>query len=628
MADPLNISISGLLAFQRALSTTSHNIANATTEGFSRQRVELGTRIPESLGGFSQGTGVQVNDVRRVFDGFLATEVRTATTEQARLDVFAGLAGRVGDLLGSRAGGLSTGLQTLFEGVQKLANDPSSLPVRQTLLGEADTIARRFAELDRQLETLGRETFNRVESSVDAINGLARALADINERIVRSPGAANGQFPSDLLDRRETLLRELAAQVDVRTVAADDGSVNVFISNGQSLVLGQRANEMSVSSGDFGADELEIRIGGVAVTSQLGGGELGGLLDFKREVLDPVRNDLGRSAVVLADSFNTQHRQGLDLNGQFGGDFFDVGAPRVLAARSNSGSGELSVAVADIGALTGNDYTLNFDGTNFSLIDSSTGSAVALGGSGTPADPFTADGLSIVIDDVSNFSAGDRFRIQPTRIAASGLSVAISDPAKIAASAPMRTASSLDNIGDATISAGQVVDFGDPNLLTTSTITFDDPPVSYTINGGPSVPFVSGDTVTVNGFEFQLEGSPTAGDSFTIEPNFGGVGDNRNALALGDLRDARLIAGGTRSIVEQADILISRIGATTGAAQAALESQTVLLNSAQDQLMSVSGVNLDEEAANLLRFQQAFEANARVISIVNTTFQALLAATR
>ena len=406
---------------------------------------------------------------------------------------------------------------------------------------------------------------------------------------------------------------------------ADDGAMNVFIGNGQTLVLGQQANALEAGSGAFGPVSNAITAGGIDVTGQLSGGNLGGLLDFRREVLDPARNDLGRSVIALAERFNAINRQGLDLDGNFGQDLFAVGAPLSANAASNTGGASLDVDIADAASLAAADYDLRFDGTNYELLNLTTGATTTPGGTGTAGDPLVAEGLSIVVNGTPD--AGDRFRILPQRQAAEGFRNLIDDPSEIAAAFPIRTGAGLGNVSDASISSGEILDPNDPNILSTSTITFLDPN-TFQINGGPSIAFTSGDDIDVNGVRVQIEGNPVAGDEFTIEGNQGGAGDNRNALEMLDLREAGILEGGTRSLLEQADTLLAQIGGTTAGAQTSLEAQSALLQQSQAALQSRSGVNLEEEAANLVRFQQAFEANARVIQTANTTFQSLLAAVR
>jgi flagellar hook-associated protein 1 FlgK len=625
MVDALNTSLSGLLAFQRALSTTSHNIANASTEGYSRQRLTLGTSPPQFFGGQSFGTGVQINGVERIFDGFLAQEVRSGTSGVARLETFQGLSARVGDLLGSQGRGISSGIQAFFESVQAVANDPASIAVRQTLISEAGSLAERMGSIDSRLAELGGEVDQRIAASVDEINALGASIAEINQQIVNAPGAADGNYPPDLLDQRDRLLERLSQQVDVQADQLDGGAVNVYIGQGQALVVNGEVNELSVGNSAYGPSQQAILQGGAEVGREMSGGTLGGLIDFRSQTLESVRNDVGRTAVALADAFNAVHRQGMDLQGDLGGDFFAVGAPEVLPAAGNTGSATVSVTIDDPSALSGDDYRLQFSAGSWTLRNTATGDSVALSGSGTTADPFRADGLSIEINGTP--AADDRFAVLPTRTAAGGFERLVDDPERIAAAAPIRAGASLDNLGDGEISAGEVIDVDDPDLLTPVTITFTDPN-TYQINGAGSFSYTSGSAIDVNGWRVRIEGSPVAGDEFTVTSNAGGEGDNRNALALAGLREAGLLEGGDRSLLDQADAMITEVGAATAAAETALASESALLASSRQSLESVSGVNLEEEAANMLRYRQAYEASARMIQTADTLFQSLLAAVR
>ncbi len=622
----LKIGTSGLLATQRALSTTANNITNASTEGYNRQRVNFSTRPPEFLGGSFQGTGVQVSSVERIFDNFLTNEIRSGLSGEGRLSTFAGLSNRVGEIVGSEASGLSNGLQSFFASLEGLANDPSSTPVRQVVISEAESLARRFNTLDSRLESLGREVDSRVSGTVDEINALAGSIAELNDRIALARGASGGGSPNDLLDQRDRLIAKLSEKIDVSTLDRGDGVVNVFIGNGQNLVLDGTATQLSVSAGAFGPQTQEVRIGTTPVTNQLNGGELGGLLDFRREILEPSRNELGRTAVALSQEFNRIQNEGLDLNGALGADLFAVGEPRVLTAAGNTGTGaDLDVQITDPSGLTGNDYRLTFDGT-FTLTNLATGQNVPLSGAGTAADPFTADGLSLVADP-ADFAAGDRLTIQPTRTAAGDFRTQFSDPNLLAAAAPVRAASDLGNLGDGVISFGKVDNVGDPDLLEPVTIEFISA-TEFEINGSGPQTYVPGEDITFNGWTVQIDGSPLAGDQFTVEPNFSGSGDNRNAQRMAGLFSENLLDNGSTTLFGQVDALVSRVGSATASANTALESQRQLLSQSQAAREAVSGVNLEEEAANLIKFQQAYEANAQVIRVADNIFQSLINAVR
>jgi len=392
--------------------------------------------------------------------------------------------------------------------------------------------------------------------------------------------------------------------------------------------LGQSHSEIAEATGlPLGTVKTRMLAGMRRLKEELGslagGGSLGGALDFRNQVLDPARNALGHISVGLADVINDQHHAGIDLNGALGQDFFNIGGVQTLAKTSNTGSATLAVTRTSASALTESDYYLTKTATGWTMRREDTGATVTLSGSGTAADPFVADGISIVVSGTA--STNDSYLIRPTRAATAGMSVAVTDPAKIAAAAPIKTIAGTANTGTAAISAGKVVDPTDPNLRSTAQIQFTSA-TTYTINGAGSYTYTSGSNITVNGVQVQITGTPATGDMFTIQDNTGGTGDNRNAQALYDSLNSKTLSGGTASVNDTTNRLIGNVGVLTQQAQANRDAQKVVQQEAADARDSVSGVNLDEEAANLVKYQQAYAAAAQMIGVANTLFNSLLSA--
>lgn len=634
MADLLNTGLSALTAMQRALATTSNNIANVNTDGYSRQRVEFANRAPELTGSGYIGAGVDASAVRRIFDGFVQGRVNAGTSSYQREQAYLELAVQVDDLLADSEAGLSPGLQSFFDSVQQLANDPTSVAGRQVMLTEAEVLVDRFNYLDERLDDLTATVNSQLRNYVREVNSLADSIAQLNVEIVREYARGSGQPPNDLLDQRDTLVTKLSEFVKVSTLEQDDGALNVFIGTGQTLVVGADTTRLSVQPLGTDLDRLDIAYQPasgtpVAVTNLISGGKLGGVLAFREQVLDQSRNALGRIAVGMATVFNEQHREGMTLDGQVNTDFFIVPQPTVYPQATNASS--LAVDFADVGRLTTEDYELRYDGANWALTRLRDGQAVSLTGTGTPADPFLADGLSLVVSGAP--AAGDYYLIRPTRLAAQDIAVTVDNVRHIAAAGAVYAEAATANAGDATISPAQVLDPSDPNLLATVSLVFDSP-TTYQINGaGPSIAYTSGADIDLNGWRVQIEGTPQAGDSFTLRSNAGGVGDNRNALALAELQNAFTLEAGsagspTTSFAGAYEQLVARVGTNTRAAQYNASAQESLLQQAQAQRESISGVNLDEEAANLLRFQQAYQAAAQMVAVADTLFQTLLGAVR
>lgn len=633
MADLLSTGVSGLRAFQSALATTSHNIANVSTPGYSRQLVNLATQGADALGSGWVGRGVEITSIERAFDAALSGQVRTATSSYQQLDTFATLATRIDNLFSDSSTGLATTLQQFVNAAQAVADAPTSISARQVLLSTAGTLVARLKSYNGSLDTLASQVNAQLNSEASTISSLAQGIADLNRQVVAATGQSQG-VPNDLLDQRDALIDQLSQHVSVSTVAQGDGSLNVFIGSGQALVTAGIATTLTTTADTYDPtlQHLSLQQSGtsVDVTNAISGGTLGGLLQFRDTMLPDARNALGQVAVAVTTLFNDQHASGLDLNGQFGGQFFAVGGVRTLPAAGNAGSAAVTVARGDIGGLTTADYTLQYDGSAWSLTRVDTGATVAMSGSGTAADPYVADGLQIVV--AGSAQVGDRFRIQPTSQAIDGLGVLINDPAKIAAAAPLVTSAAATNGDTTAISSASVIDQS-AWVRGTYTLAFDatggwqitDSSAATVASGGS---YTAGSVITFNGMSIALSGIPASGDSFTINATGNVPGDNRNVLLLAGVLGQAALAGGSTSIHDAVGRFISGIGVQTNQAQTGRDAQQVVMGDARSQLDSVSGVNLDEEAANLLRYQQAYQAAAKVIGVADSLFQTLLNATR
>lgn len=640
MPDMLNTAVSGLLSYQRALSTTSHNIANVNTPGYSRQRVEFGTNTPSYFGGNFYGNGVGIESVQRSYDQFLTREVRDTTSSYARADRFGALAGQIDDILADPQGGITPALHDFFEAVQDVSDDPSSLTSRYAMIDNANAMASRFDSINTRFEELSQNTADELRTLVDEINTLVAGIRDINFALheIHASGPTTQQA-ADLLDERDNLLTQLSEKIDIEVIDEDENHLSIFIGNGQTMLSGTQAFSLSAVPDTSDPTRDVITYNGLItvfdISGNLTGGELGGLLDFRNNVLEPTRNALGRTAIGLAETFNAQMRDGMDLNGNLGQDFFTYTPPQSIALASNLGTPTVSTVVSDISQLTTDNYDLSFDGANWTLTSDSGSSAVVA--NGAPAT-LTFEGLTLTINGATAV-AGDRFVIKPTVAASGSLQVVTTDPNQIAAALPIRTGSALANLGSVDISAGIVTDVTDPNLLNTATFTFDTPPATFRADvnvvvggvpfaAGAAIPYNNNMVVDANGWQVSLNGAPAAGDVLTVESNVGGSGDNRNALNLANLQNTGVFDGGNASYQEDYATLVGFVGSQTFAANIERDSQESMLFQAVDRKSSRTAVNLDEEAADLVRFQQAYEATARIINTVQVMFDTLISSTR
>ncbi len=624
------IGISGLNAAQANLRTASHNISNAATPGFTRQEAVQSTALSQLTEAGFVGNGVKVDTVRRIYSEFLSNQVVSSQARSSELDTYYSQLTQIDNLLADPRAGLSAALTSFFNSVQDVATNPQNYASRQDLISGANSLVDRFRLIDGQLAALRLSINDQIDLTVTSINSLAKEIASLNESIVLAKGyASGGDEPNDLLDQRDQMVLELNKLIRATVVEQDDGAINVFIGNGQPLVAGYKTSDLVAMRDPYDASQLTVGFTTPGITlpiseSVLGGGSLGGLLAFRRDGLDTTQNQLGRIAVALGERFNLQHRLGQDLNGVLGGDFFNIGAPDVISATTNTGTAVIAASYLDSNALTTSDYRLDYDGANYivtRLSDNQQTTFAAL--------PANIDGVTLSLASGAP-AAGDGFVIRPTRPGGSTLSVTLSLPEEIAAAAPVRTSEGGANIGSGFISAGSV-NFPPPpdanlqqpvSITFTSATTFD---VTGIGTGNPvGVAYTPGANITYNGWTVQIDGAPQTGDSFSIDPNTGGVADNRNALLLAGLQTTSIIGNGTATLESAYAAMVGDVGSRTRELQIASNAEATLLQQHVQARESYSGVNLDEEAANLVRYQQLYQASGKVVQIASQMFDTIL----
>ncbi len=651
--------LSGLNVAQNALVTTGHNTANVNTPGYSRQSVVVASSPGLDMPGVGYlGAGARAVDVRRSQDAFLAAQLNQAEAGREALASHQAQISQIDNLLADPDAGLAPQMQTFFAHVQAVANTPADTAARQQMLSSAQALAGQFRSMDGALGRLEAGVNEQLAVQVEPINTLASQVADLNRMIARMSKATPGQAPNDLLDERDRLVGELGRLAGTRLVVQDGGSYNLFIGSGQPLVLGQDAHRLAAvpSAADPSRTALAlVHASGRTVELQdtaLTGGQLGGLLSFRRDTLVPAQNAIGRMALGLAERMNAQQALGRDLLGGLGQPLFASGGAQALGNARNQGDLALAVQVADAGALTTSDYTLNVQssgaGNVYSLVRLSDRETL---GSWSEADfPVTVDGLSMGLA-AGAAQPGDSFLIQPTRQGARDLQALLVEPARIAAAAPIVTAAEAGNRGTGRISAGSVdAAFLAAPLSAPMSLSYDaagpglsgfapGTQVQVTTPAGASslhtvaaagevVPFAPGSTLNFGGMTLRIEGQPAQGDRFSIAPSNGAVSDGRNALLLGGLERVKTLGGGTASFSEALGQLVSRVGNQARQIEVALGAQTALSRQVKAAHQSVAGVNQDEEAANLLMYQQMYQANAKVIQAAASMFDAVLGIAR
>lgn len=674
-----NIGVNGLQVAQMGLMATQHNVANANTPGYSRQTIVQSTNIPLLSSSGSVGQGVHVTTVQRMYSSFMADQVNTAQASVSELKIFYDQISQINNMLADDNAGLSPALQGFFRSVQQVAANPSSVASRQSMVASSQVLVDRFQALDARLTELSSEVNGRIVDAVTQVNAYTSQIADLNQKIIVSQ-AAYGQPPNDLLDARDKLIGDLNKVLKVQTYPNQDGSVSVSISKGQQLVVGSLQTQLNAAMSI--ADPTRMAVGVKTMggnlelpESMIVGGELGGLLSFRNNALDTTRDEMGRIAASFALTFNAQNGLGQDLygnasgNANFVGNMFKLVTPTVVPGSNNivPATGSVSAVLTPLGTATvpaqaatapnpptySGNFSTNLQASNYQVNFGAAGAwnvtrisdgQTVSSGVGVPAGAVTFDGVSMTIGAVG--ANGDTFLIQPVRYQARNISVdtrVAADARLIAAAAPMKVDPGLSNQGTMKVAQG-VAGLGYsmaslPLTLTATAATLGGFPAgtataiytdgSTVAAAGASVNLVNGAAtlagVTFNGMYFAMSGTPAVGDTFAISTNSGGVQDGRNAVLLGKLATQNTTNGGSASYQGTYAQLVATNGIKTREASAKNDAQQALLDQATATREGYSGVNLDEEAGNLLKYQQAYQAAAKSIQIASTLFDSILA---
>ena len=627
MSSMLNIGISGLGAAQAALSTVSNNIANASTSGYSEESVIQVESIAQSNGVYTIGSGVDVTAVQRAYSQYLTSALWSSNTSMQGATTTDNLTSTLNNVF-SDSGNLQTALDNLYSGFSNVADSPSSTSVRTAALGDASSLTSVYNTLGQQLDQQSSQVNQQIASTVTSINSLSSQIAAINGQILQA--GTNGN-PNALLDQRDQLVQQLAGLTGISATTNSNGSVSVYTSAGESLVSGAQSYALSSGGNQYDASSTDVfDSSGNDVTSQITGGTLGALINYRDTVLEPAQNALGQSAIGLASSVNGQQAQGLDLNGNQGQPIFSVGSPTVLPSSNNSSGGAtISASISNTSQLTTSDYILKYTGagtgTNGWSLSTTTGQSVAL--TANDDGSLSADGLTFNVSGTAQ--TGDSYEIEPTRNAATSISVSMTNGNGIAAAAALTATAATSNKGSGTVGTVSVTDATNANLLSGATITFGSGG-SYTITDGngntTTGTYTSGQPITDDGWSMSLTGTPASGDTFSVAANTNGLNDNSNATALAALSDADVLDNGTTSIVDSYSNLTTQVGSAGSQASNNLTTQTNLYNEAASNQQSAAGVNLNQEAASLVQYQQAYQASAQVISTAQQIFNSLITA--
>ncbi|MEM5338644.1 flagellar hook-associated protein FlgK [Paraburkholderia azotifigens] len=647
-----SIGLSGLNAAQWGLTTTGQNISNQATPGYSVERPVYAESSGQYTGSGYLGSGVSTTTVQRQYSQYLTTELNNAQSQSGSLNTYYNLIAQLNNMVGNPTTGISSAITSYFTGMQNVANDASNPAMRQSAISNAQSLADQINAAGDQYDQLRASVNTQIGDTVKQINTYSAQIAQLNSQIQSL--SAQGQPPNQLLDQRDLAVSNLSQLVGVQVVQGDSG-YSVFMGNGQPLVVADKSFNLTTVTSP--ADPTETSVAYAGLSSLAGtttpqilpdsaplGGQIGGLMTFRSQTLDPAEAQLGAIATSFAAQVNAQNALGIDLNGNKGSALFTVGNPTVYANANNTGGATLGVTLSNPSQPVSGDYSLSYDGTNYTLTNRDTGQVV--GQAANLTNPI--GGMQFNLTGTMN--AGDSFTVEPTRGALNGFALTTSDGSAIAASSPVLVSAGTANTGTSTVTQGTVsAGYTLPSTSTTltynsttgsltgfpvgSTVTIDGtPPTSYNITAANTpVPYnaakgasmtITG--TTINNVSLQITGSPANGDTFTIAPNTAGGKDGRNAQLISNLVTAKSMGNGTLTLTDSYANYVNDIGNQTNQVQTSNKAQSALVTQITTAQQAISGVNINEEAANLLQYQQLYQANSKVIQTAQTLFQTIL----
>ena len=621
MAGLFTIGTTGLQAAYAGLQTTSHNIANLNTPGFSRQQTIQSTGPASTGGGSFFGSGVRLETIPRSYDQFLTAEVQRASASQSAAETRNALMTRMDSVFPTGGDSIGEGIDDFFAVARDLSVRPGDTAVRMAFLARANDLSSKLSNTDQQLESLGRAVEQQLSDSAKSINETVARIADLNERI-RATRGMTGQ-PNDLLDARDKLIADLNAQIRVSVVPQEDGTFNLFVAGGQTLLVGSNRAQIEMARDTADPQKTVAQLvtpGGARLTldGPTLGGKLGGTLQFRDQDLGTARSRLGQIATVVTQTVNAQQALGLDARGQPGAPVFSVPAPVVNPRSTNSGSLAMNVAISDVTALSGTDYEATFDGAQWTLRRLNDGQVNTFS-----ALPINFEGITLSAGGGTP-QAGDRFAVRAVTGAASNMKTVLNDPLRVATAAAVAVNSGTGNLG--ATAGGLTVLGANANLNAPVTITFTAAGTFDVTGAGTGNPtglsYSPGASISFNGWSLSLNGQPRAGDTFTIGPNTQPAADNRNALSLSALQTAALANGQT--LTASFASLSAEVGIRANGARSEAEASKQVLDDATRAQQSVAGVNLDEELSKMMSYQQAYQASAKIIQAAQSVFDELL----
>lgn len=654
--------VSGLLAAQQQLATTGNNISNVNTDGYNRQRADQNAAVGLNNGNNYIGGGTYIQDITRLYDQFSHKEQLMNQSNLGNADSLHARLTQLDQVMSTSGNAVVGSLDKFYQALNGVADNPNDSGLRSIVLNQANVLSNDFNELAKNFDNMNKSINGEIEQVANRVSEISKELAKINETIMQSQSPTQAGQPNDLLDKRDQLVGELSEYTRVTTVKDANNVMTVMIGQGTTLVAGITPMTLQVDAGDPDAQQTELRLVSGSSSVALNGSALGGSLaasfEFRDEHLSQTRTEIDRLAMAISSTLNDSQASGLDLNALQGANIFtDINSTqlqqgRVLQHSDNSGNTQAQITITDVSKLTTDEYEIRFDGTNFMLNNLTSGTSENLGPPGAPSGTHTPSpdlGFSFVETSTGPLQAGDTFSIVPTKNSAALMETTLTDGNAIAASTAIGVTPSSNNVSDGKV---EITNVTNPEAAKAYDVTVDvyesapgtfsyrvfntaTPPPAPSIATGS---YAAGSSAVIDipsgtpDFQIEIKGDlsgagTNARETFTLGNAFG-VGNGNHAVAMAKTQEEGVTNGGKETFSKSLAVSTSVVGSKASNANLTADTAQALFTQAYNRNQATSGVNLDEEAANLLKYQQAYQAASQIISTANTLFDTILSAVR
>ena len=631
----LSIGSSALDAAYVALRTAGNNIANVNTPGYSREVVTFQPEVQTSVGSMYEGSGVMATDITRQYSSFLTQQTNLAQSGASQADTTVSLTNQINSLFSNTTTGLGNAMDSFFSQLQTLAATPGNSAAQQTAITSAQNMTGQFNDYYAQLQNMSQAADAQLQQQINTVNTTVAQIAQLNQQI--SVASVGGQSPNSLLDQRDLDIQNLNKSVGISTSTESNGSIDLYLSNGQPLLVGSKTYSMSMGLDPTNPSNMQVGVSnGSSITalssSDAGGGAIAALLQFRNQTIPGVENQIGQLALNLSTQLNALQTQGVTPAGATGVNMFAAQSIGVQASTTNTDSVGLSATFSNVSQVQASNYQLQVQGSNYVVTRLSDGTKTSYS-----SVPISVDGMSLnftgVTPPATGPANGDIFNISPVQTAANTFALSITQGSQIASGSPVKASLPLTNTGTLVVGSLNLSPLSsnpnnttNPNLTQPVTLTFTGPTsYTYSVNGGAASAaqtYTPGQAISLNGWSLTMTGSPANGDSVTVQPGAATAGDNRNLLLMNQLQTQQVVNGAT---LDQAySNIVGDVGTIASNAQTNQTSQDAILTQAQAAQSSVSGVNLDEEASSLMQFQQQYQAAAQLINSSTQIFNSLI----